>query len=81
MTAQVFDRSRLGTLTKVAQGGQGVVYQAPNGRTKFSASIVYKEYKAPTLAEIDFVALRRELAEGVKWTEEFINSHMPGARG
>ncbi len=57
MTAQVFDRSRLGTLTKVAQGGQGVVYQAPNGRTKFSASIVYKEYKAPTLAEIDFVAL------------------------
>ncbi|MCA8869595.1 MAG: 6-oxocyclohex-1-ene-1-carbonyl-CoA hydratase [Rhodobacteraceae bacterium] len=31
--------------------------------------------------EIDFVALRRELAEGVKWTEEFINSHMPGARG
>lgn len=31
--------------------------------------------------EVDFVALRRELAEGVKWTEEFIDSHMPGARG
>ena len=51
------DRDRLGTLGKVGQGGQGVVYQAPNGRTKFASSIVYKEYKADTLAEIDFVAL------------------------
>ena len=55
--ARVVDRAQLGTLTKVGQGGQGVVYQAPNGRTKFSASIVYKEYRARTLAEIDFVAL------------------------
>lgn len=56
--ARVVDRAQLGTLTKVGQGGQGVVYQAPNGRTKFSASIVYKEYRARTLAEIDWVCCR-----------------------
>ncbi len=30
--------------------------------------------------EVDFVALRRELAEGQKWTPEYIDSLMPGAR-
>jgi len=30
--------------------------------------------------EIDFVALRRELAEGAKWTDDYIDSLMPGAR-
>jgi len=30
--------------------------------------------------EIDFVALRREQAEGARWTEEYIDSLMPGAR-
>ncbi len=30
--------------------------------------------------EVDFVALRRELAEGAKWTPEYIDSLMPGAR-
>jgi hypothetical protein len=29
MNAQVIERHRLGTLTKVGQGGQGVVYQTP----------------------------------------------------
>lgn len=29
--------------------------------------------------EIDFVALRQELAAGTRWSEEFINSMMPGA--
>ncbi len=57
MTRQVIDRGRLGVLTKIGQGGQGVVYGAPNVKTKFAASMVYKEYKGQTLAEIDFTAL------------------------
>ena len=30
--------------------------------------------------EVDFVALRRELAAGAKWSEDYIDSLMPGAR-
>ncbi|MHA1108696.1 MAG: 6-oxocyclohex-1-ene-1-carbonyl-CoA hydratase [Alphaproteobacteria bacterium] len=30
--------------------------------------------------EVDFVALRRELATGTKWSEDYIDSLMPGAR-
>ncbi|MFZ3270027.1 MAG: hypothetical protein WA622_10590 [Mycobacterium sp.] len=57
MTPQVIERGRLGVLTKIGQGGQGVVFGAPNVTTKFAASMVYKEYKAATLAAIDFGAL------------------------
>ncbi|MGH3559685.1 MAG: hypothetical protein ACRDTK_19685, partial [Mycobacterium sp.] len=57
MTRQVIGRDKLGVLTKIGQGGQGVVYGAPNVKTKFAASMVYKEYKAQTLAAIDFTAL------------------------
>jgi eukaryotic-like serine/threonine-protein kinase len=57
MVQQVIERDRLGVLTKIGQGGQGVVYGAPNVKTKFAASMVYKEYKAATLAAIDFTAL------------------------
>jgi hypothetical protein len=41
-------------LTKI---GQGVVYGAPNVKTKFAALIVYKEYKAQARSDIDFNAL------------------------
>ena len=57
MVRPVIERGRLGVLTKIGQGGQGVVYGAPNVTTKFAASMVYKEYKAATLAAIDFTAL------------------------
>ena len=57
MTAQVIRRDKLGVLTKIGEGGQGVVYHAPNVKTKFAASMVYKEYKAAALAEIDSTAL------------------------
>ena len=57
MTRQVIQRDKLGALTKIGQGGQGVVYGAPNVKTKFAASMVYKEYKPQTLADIDFTAL------------------------
>ncbi|MGA8546864.1 MAG: protein kinase, partial [Mycobacterium sp.] len=56
-TRQVIPRDKLGALTKIGQGGQGVVYRAPNVKTKFAASMVYKEYKAQTRAGIDFTAL------------------------
>jgi serine/threonine protein kinase len=56
-TRPVIARDRLGVLTKIGQGGQGVVYRAPNVKTKFAASMVYKEYKAQTRAGIDFGAL------------------------
>ncbi|MGH3542105.1 MAG: protein kinase domain-containing protein [Mycobacterium sp.] len=56
-TRQVIERDKLGVLTKIGQGGQGVVYHAPNVKTKFAASMVYKEYKAQTRAGIDFGAL------------------------
>jgi serine/threonine protein kinase len=57
MTRQLIQRDKLGALSKIGQGGQGVVYRAPNVKTKFADSMVYKEYKAQTLGEIDFTAL------------------------
>ena len=53
----MIQRDRLGVLTKIGQGGQGVVYAAPNVKTKFAASMVFKEYKAQSRAGIDFGAL------------------------
>ena len=72
MTAQVIDRDRLGVLSKIGQGGQGVVYRAPNAKTTFAASMVYKQYKAKALAEIDFTALAAMPAlveESLSYTE------------
>ncbi len=56
-TRQVIERDKLGELTKIGQGGQGVVYRAPNVKTKFAASMVYKEYKPQARTDIDFTAL------------------------
>lgn len=46
MTRPVIARDKLGPLTKIAQGGQGVVYQAPNVKVAFADAMVYKEYKS-----------------------------------
>ena len=56
-TRQVIARDRLGSLSKIGQGGQGVVYRAPNVKTKFAASMVYKEYKLQARTDVDFTAL------------------------
>lgn len=56
-TRHVIQRDKLGVLSKIGQGGQGVVYRAPNVKTKFADSMVYKEYKAPARDDIDFTAL------------------------
>ena len=57
MTRQTIQRDKLGALNKIGQGGQGVVYRAPNAKTRFAESMVYKEYKAQARSEIDFTAL------------------------
>jgi serine/threonine protein kinase len=57
MTRPVIERAKLGELSKIGQGGQGVVYRAPNVKTKFAASMVYKEYKPQAREGIDFAAL------------------------
>jgi hypothetical protein len=54
---QVIPHDRLGVLTKIGQGGQGVVYRAPNVKAKFASSMVYKEYKTQARADINFTAL------------------------
>jgi len=53
----VIQRDMLGVLTEIGHGGRGVVYRAPNVKTKYAASMVYKEYRTETLADIDFAAL------------------------
>jgi 6-oxo-cyclohex-1-ene-carbonyl-CoA hydrolase len=45
-------------------------------RTGFRA---FNEGNREVGREIDFVALRQELASGTRWSEEFIDSMMPGA--
>ncbi|WP_292975791.1 hypothetical protein [Mycobacterium sp.] len=57
MTRAVKQRSDLGDLTKIGQGGQGVVYRAPGVRTQFSASLVFKQYRSEERDRIDFQAL------------------------
>ncbi|HQE15665.1 MAG TPA: hypothetical protein PLD01_11425 [Mycobacterium sp.] len=57
MSAQVIDVAQLGALTKIGQGGQGVVYRCPQGRTAFAPTIVYKKYRDRTAEDIDFDAL------------------------
>ena len=56
-TPHVIQRDKLGPRTRIGQGGQGVVYRAPNVKTKFAASMVYKEYKPQARNDIDFTAL------------------------
>jgi serine/threonine protein kinase len=54
---QRIQRSQMGNLDRLAQGGQGIVYRAPSARTGFAKSMVYKEYKLGTLASLDVSAL------------------------
>ena len=56
--AEVILLGQMGVLERLGHGGQGVVYRAPSVRTAFARSMVYKEYKAATLASLDVNALR-----------------------
>ena len=44
-------------LVKIGEGGQGGIYRAPNVKTTFSRSMVFKEYKPAVLAALDVDAL------------------------
>ena len=57
VTRPVIARDALGTLTKLGQGGQGIVYQAPKAKTKFADAMVFKEYKPHTRGDVSFDAL------------------------
>ncbi|MGW4243818.1 hypothetical protein [Nocardia sp. NPDC004722] len=57
MAQQRLKRSQLGALRWLAEGGQGVVYDAPNVRMQYANSLVYKEYKPKVLATLDVAAL------------------------
>lgn len=50
-------RNALGELTKLGQGGQGIVYQAPKVKAKFANAMVFKEYKPHIRREVNFEAL------------------------
>ncbi|MEU1995031.1 hypothetical protein ABZ511_11315 [Nocardia gamkensis] len=52
MTQQRVKVGQLGPLTKLASGGQGVVYSAPGARMKYAKAVVYKEYKAAVLPSV-----------------------------
>ena len=55
--AQRISVDQLGLLKRLGVGGQGVVYEAPLASTTFAKSMVFKEYKAATLAALDVAAL------------------------
>ena len=57
VTRPVIARDALGTLTKLGQGGQGIVYQAPKAKTKFADAMVFKEYKPHARGDVSFDAL------------------------
>lgn len=51
------ERSRLGTITRLGVGGQGVVYAAPSLRMQYASALVYKEYKPHVIAGLDVTVL------------------------
>ncbi|TSD93428.1 hypothetical protein FOS14_23025 [Skermania sp. ID1734] len=52
-----FDITALGALTRLAAGGQGVVYSAPAVRIQYAAALVFKQYRRDALPSIDMDAL------------------------
>jgi hypothetical protein len=68
MTRPVIQRDKLGMLTKIGQGGQGVVYGAPNVKTTFAASMVYKEYKTATFGRYRLHRTGRDAGTGGGFT-------------
>ena len=51
------DVGKLGVLTRVGDGGQGIVYAAPGIRMQYASSLVYKEYKPTVLAGLNVAVL------------------------
>ncbi|MGW0036372.1 hypothetical protein [Gordonia sp. NPDC003376] len=58
--ARTFERSTIGPIdgsTKIAAGGQGVVYRASKVKTSFTSNMVYKEYKPGVVGGLNRSAL------------------------
>ena len=51
------DRARLGSITRLGVGGQGVVYAAPSLRMQYASALVYKEYKTLVIPDLDVSVL------------------------
>jgi serine/threonine protein kinase len=51
------ERSRLGTITRIGVGGQGVVHAAPALRMQYASALVYKEYKPQVISGLDVAVL------------------------
>ncbi|TSD93419.1 hypothetical protein FOS14_22970, partial [Skermania sp. ID1734] len=49
--------SQLGGLSRLAAGGQGVVFSAPAVRMQYASSLVFKEYRADVRAGLDVSVL------------------------
>lgn len=47
------ERDKLGELSRISRGGQGIVYNAPSVATNFTAEMVYKEYTNQSLQTLD----------------------------
>jgi serine/threonine protein kinase len=47
----------LGSISRIAAGGQGVVYTAPGVKMPYADALVFKEYKSATSANLDISAL------------------------
>ena len=62
LTVPQFERSRLGDLTKLAEGGQGIVYEAPRVRINQIGAAVYKEYKPDVVPNVDVGQLEAMVA-------------------
>ncbi len=45
-------RAHLGSLTRLAAGGQGVVHRAPGVSMQYAKAMVYKEYKSAVLPQV-----------------------------
>jgi amino acid transporter len=56
MTVRV-DAGRLGSLTPLASGGQGVVFAVPRLRMQYASSLVFKQYKPAVAGALDVPVL------------------------
>lgn len=57
IVADRFERDALGELTRLARGGQGIVYDGVSVTTRVAGETVYKEYTAQCLQMVDATAL------------------------
>jgi serine/threonine protein kinase len=75
---EILKLSEIGVTTKIGQGGQGAVYAVPRLRTKFTKSLVYKEYHDGSGGKPDLLSTLNVAA--LKAMPEFLES-LPFGQG